>query len=154
MQSKTWYHKKWVGRQASFPLRWCVNFLSSRLFFYDHLCILRSWVSRCRQRMVFFPDLDKALVCHHPYHELSNSMFLRWLFLLSSACISSCLARFRKPVQILPHLFFCKIKTFYHLCIWNVCGLSSHFFESGAMSTQTKSPNPTVLSQGDLASTQ
>ena len=31
--------------------------------------------------------------------------------------------------------------------------LNSHFFESGAMSTPTKSQNPTLLSQGGLAST-
>ena len=32
--------------------------------------------------------------------------------------------------------------------------LTANFFESGAMSTPTKSPNPTVLSQGGLISTQ
>ena len=32
--------------------------------------------------------------------------------------------------------------------------INSLFFESGAMSTPTKSPHPTVLSQGGLASTQ
>ena len=87
-----------------------INSLCIRLWFYVHLCILRSWVSRCRPPMVFWTDLDKALVSHHPYFELSNSMFLWWLFLLSCACVSSCLARFWKPVQILPHLFSCKIR--------------------------------------------
>ena len=81
-----------------------------QLWFYVHLCILRSWVSRCRPLMVFWTDLGKALVSHHPYFELSNNMFLWWLFLLSCACVSSCLARFWKPVQILPHLFSCKIR--------------------------------------------
>ena len=32
--------------------------------------------------------------------------------------------------------------------------LTAIFFETGAMSTPTKSPNPTILSQGGLASTQ
>ena len=107
------YHPLWVWLKywsvTILPFL-AINFLYIRLWFYVLLCILRSWVSRCRQRMVLFPDLDKDVVCHHPYLELSNSMFLRWLFLLSCVCVSSGLARFWKPVQIQSHLFSCKIR--------------------------------------------